>query len=164
MTGSLLHVVCYFLFCCGVGALSIYRDSMQKPLASPSDITPSTISQATSVILGFTSFDCHDERYVEISLRERFVSGANFPARLKAAKIVAVVDVQRRAIPLEHFDHVRCIVTPVFSVGERAQFGSTGIEEPVWPSFALRDGTVHFDISTSRWFLAGREIDSFECR
>jgi len=56
-----------------------------------------------------------------------------------------------------------CRVTPSISTEEREAL-DVSMEPKALPWFAVRDGVVEFESSGSRWFLAGREIESYECR
>jgi hypothetical protein len=66
-------------------------------------------------------------------------------------------------VSLKELNQVMCRVIPRLSVEERAALKAKGIEK-AWPWFKLRDETVFFQQSSSRWFLAGRTIESYECR
>jgi hypothetical protein len=68
-----------------------------------------------------------------------------------------------QSVSLEELSHIICRVVPKLSVEEKAAFHLSGLEK-VWPWFKVSDGTVFFQKPSSRWFLAGRAIESYECR
>jgi hypothetical protein len=70
---------------------------------------------------------------------------------------------QGHSVSLEELSQVMCRVIPRLSAEEKAALNSTGLER-VWPWFKVRDETIIFTKSSSRWFLAGRAIESYECR
>jgi hypothetical protein len=70
---------------------------------------------------------------------------------------------QGQSVSLEELDDVMCRVTPRLSPVERAELDSTGLEKAS-PWFKLKDETILFERSSSRWFLAGKAIASYECR
>ncbi|KAF2176330.1 hypothetical protein K469DRAFT_700046 [Zopfia rhizophila CBS 207.26] len=95
--------------------------------------------------------------------RLTYLLGADLPHRLKSVKIAALMDGHRQAATLEQLNGIICRVLPIFSPEERGRFRSLN-EGREWPWFTLEDGTVQFEQPSSRWFLAGREIESYECR
>jgi hypothetical protein len=89
--------------------------------------------------------------------------GIKLPADPESIMIEAAVDQQGQSIPLAELDSIMCQVVPRLSVEEKAALDLSG-EVKVWPWFRARDETVSFKRSSSRWFLAGRAIASYECR
>lgn len=69
----------------------------------------------------------------------------------------------RTSVSLEELERVKCKVEPRFSVEEESAASMARVELGVWPHFGVEDGTVHFERSSSRWFLAGRLIENLEC-
>ncbi len=87
-----------------------------------------------------------------------------FGRQLDAVKVVAVVDLNKRTSgSLEELERVKCKMEPRFSFEEESAALATGSELGVWPHFGIEDGTIQLNKSSSRWFLAGRSIESFEC-
>jgi hypothetical protein len=78
--------------------------------------------------------------------------------------VIALAGSSQNSASSEQLDNIICRVRAVFSQEERAGFQLLSMHEPSWPWFKLEDGIVDFEDPTSRWFLAGREIESFECR
>lgn len=79
-------------------------------------------------------------------------------------KIVSVLDMSTASSgSLEELSRVRCRIAPQFSVEEDSAAAAAGVELGVWPAFGAEDGVVILDRSESRWFLAGRAIESVEC-
>lgn len=79
-------------------------------------------------------------------------------------KIVAVLDMETAASgSLEQLARIRCRIEPEFSAEEVSAASASGVELGVWPTFGPEDGIIGFDRSESRWFLAGRSIESIEC-
>lgn len=70
---------------------------------------------------------------------------------------------QGRTVSLEELSQVMCRVVPRLSVEEQAAVNASGVEK-AWPWFKVGDETISFEQSSSRWFLAGRAIQSYECR
>jgi hypothetical protein len=64
---------------------------------------------------------------------------------------------------MEELQRVMCQITPRFSAQEREALELSG-QEKVWPWFRFKDQAISFKQSSSRWFLAGRAIASYECR
>ncbi|KAF2788751.1 hypothetical protein K505DRAFT_254804 [Melanomma pulvis-pyrius CBS 109.77] len=154
-----LNYLLLFSFCHTIFALSINREHTQKPM---SHISKPISSRPTSVILAITVTDNDIERYIEIPLGQRTLPDAGLPRHLKSAKIVALVNADRQAAPLEKLDRTICRVVPVPSMEEKS--GLLRELEKDWLWFMLADEEVHFEQSSSRWFLAGREIGNYECR
>jgi hypothetical protein len=90
-------------------------------------------------------------------------SGIELPADPESIMIEAAVNQHGQSIPLAELDSITCQVVPRLSVEEKAALYSSG-NDKVWPWFRVRDGTVYFKRSSSRWFLAGRAIASYECQ
>ncbi|ORY15805.1 hypothetical protein BCR34DRAFT_152758 [Clohesyomyces aquaticus] len=156
------HLLLFLGLVCTVAARVIHVQTLQVPLSQQTVYTGPTHFRATSIILEMTESN-GDATFVEIPLRERITPGALF-RRLKSVKIVALVDVQEQAVALEELTKVVCRVVPVFSREEKSVNTATESAQRIWPSITAEDGTVRFDIYSSRWFLAGREIQSLECR
>lgn len=64
--------------------------------------------------------------------------------------------------------HIICLIHPVISPEERSMKShhgrpraGRGDARSVW--FMATDGMVNFDLAASRYFLAGREVESYEC-
>jgi hypothetical protein len=85
------------------------------------------------------------------------------PADLDSIMIEGVVNQQGQPIPLKELDGIMCQVVPRLSIEEKAALELSG-KQKVWPWFRVRDETVFLRRSSSRWFLAGRAIASYECR
>lgn len=78
--------------------------------------------------------------------------------------IVSALDLNTgEAGSVEDLARIRCRITPDFSLEEKRALGATGRQMDVWPTFGAQDGIVNLDRSESRWFLAGRRIESVEC-
>jgi hypothetical protein len=88
--------------------------------------------------------------------------GADFPSQLSTIEITTATE-QGRSVPQTRLDKIICRITPKISAEEQEAVDS-GMELKVLPWFAVRDGAVQFDDSSSRWFLGGRAIESYECR
>ena len=58
---------------------------------------------------------------------------------------------------------VRCRITPKFSLEEDWAARAAAQDLDVSPTFGAEDGIVILDRAESRWFLAGRRIESVEC-
>jgi hypothetical protein len=82
---------------------------------------------------------------------------------LDTMRIVAAITEQGQSTSLEKLDTIICQVTPEISVKERAAT-EAGMESKVWPGFSVKDGRVRLDDASSRWFLGGRAVESYECR
>ena len=79
-------------------------------------------------------------------------------------KMVAVFDMDTATSgSLETLSRVRCGMRPRFSVEEVSAAITSGVGLDVWPSFGVEDGMVVLDRPESRWFLAGRSVESIEC-
>ena len=89
-------------------------------------------------------------------------TGISLPHHPNTVKVVALVNEKGQGAPLEELRRVMCKVEPKFSEEEKAMYVS-GMEEKVWPWFSIEDGTIRFENEASRWFLAGRSIESYEC-
>lgn len=83
---------------------------------------------------------------------------------IHSIKMVAVLDIDTATSgSLETLSRVRCGIQPNFNVGEVSAAIASGAELGVWPSFGVEDGVVVLDRPESRWFLAGRSVESIEC-
>jgi hypothetical protein len=162
-------------------ALSLPQDAQQQPLLldqQRNKIQP----HAMRVMLEFTESGNSMERRFEIPLRTRISSGVllhakkdpntlllmicldvDLPRHLNIIRIVAAVTEQGQSTSLEELDAIICQVTPEISVEEKV-IAEAGIESKVWPWFTITDGRVRFEDASSRWFLGGRTIESYECR
>jgi hypothetical protein len=89
--------------------------------------------------------------------------GVDFSRHLKNIRIVAAITEQGQSTSLEELNTIICQVTSEISVEERAA-AEAGIKSKVWPWFTVKDGRVRFEDASSRWFLGGRAIESYECR
>jgi hypothetical protein len=163
-----------------ISGMSVARKQRQHPLlltTTLNDLRP------TRIILSITVKDSDKEQFVGIPLRQRISAGTvdftvstetgvdfkswigtEISRKLKAAKIVSLVNLDEQAASLEQLRRITCRVLPSFTLEERRNYGSLGANEPGWPWFSWADENVEFEESSSRWFLAGREIESFECR
>lgn len=73
--------------------------------------------------------------------------------------IISLVDASTAVVlSLEDLAQIRCRMTPDFDEEDWA-----GRDLSVWPTFGASDGIVILDRAESRWFLAGRRIESVEC-
>jgi hypothetical protein len=68
-----------------------------------------------------------------------------------------------QSLSLEKLSKVMCKIVPKFTVEEKAAWDAPQSEE-LWPWFTIRDDAVRFTHPSSRWFLGGRAIASYECR
>lgn len=78
-------------------------------------------------------------------------------------KIIAAITSKGRSVSLERLDRIVCEITPDYSGEEREATASDAAPKAL-PVFALKDGAVQLDNSSSIWFLGDRAIDSYECR
>jgi hypothetical protein len=92
-----------------------------------------------------------------------FCPGVDLPAQPRTVRIEAAMDQRGQSVSLEELSQIICRVVPRLSVEEKAALHASGLEK-VWPWFKVSDGTVLFQRPSSRWFLAGRVIESYECR
>ncbi|KAF1843902.1 uncharacterized protein K460DRAFT_368770 [Cucurbitaria berberidis CBS 394.84] len=156
-------------------ALGIPQTGAQQPLLPTQ--RAQAHSYATGVILGFTESGSNQEHRFEIPLRAQISSGTCFeeleipkqvltpqlgvdlPGHLKTIKIIAATNQQGQSAPLESLSRIICRVIPKISMEEK-EMG----EQRVWPWFTAEDAVVRFEASSSRWYLAGRSIERFECR
>jgi hypothetical protein len=90
-------------------------------------------------------------------------SGIELPADPESIVIEAAVNQHGQSIPSAELDSIMCQVVPRLSAEEKAALYLFG-KDKIWPWFRVRDGMVYFKRSSSRWFLAGRAIASYECR
>jgi len=90
-------------------------------------------------------------------------SGVDLPAHPDSIRIETMLNDKGGFVSLEALDQVMCRVIPRLSTEEKASLEAAGMEK-AWPWFKVRDETVSFSKSSSRWFLAGRSIKSYECR
>jgi hypothetical protein len=90
-------------------------------------------------------------------------SGFDLPTHPDTMKIEALVNEEGRSASLEELSEIMCRVVPSLSMEEQAAVNASGLEK-AWPWFKIGDETVQFTQSSSRWFLAGRTIQSYECR
>ncbi|KAF2730260.1 hypothetical protein EJ04DRAFT_48839 [Polyplosphaeria fusca] len=162
-------------------ASALSLDRSQQPLLSTTQRVP---NHAAAVLLDIVEAEAENERYVELPLRERVLSGAPSATRMwisqcavltweagaqlprlpKYVRIVGLLDTQRQSSSLDQLSRTICRVYPAFSREEQATFRSMGEPDLSWPWFTVEDGAVLFQETSSRWFLAGREIESYECR
>jgi len=70
---------------------------------------------------------------------------------------------QGQSASLEELDKTMCKMVPRLSKEDRAALDLASHEKS-WPWFKLRDEIVPLEQDSSRWFLGGREIESYECR
>jgi hypothetical protein len=77
--------------------------------------------------------------------------------------VEAAISEQGDLVSWEKLDNIVCQAIPRLSVEEKAAVES-GMQNKVWPWFDTHDGAILFEDSTSRWFLAGRAVESYECR
>ena len=83
---------------------------------------------------------------------------------VSSIKIVSVLDMETAAsTSLEELDRVRCRVAPQFGFEEERAASAAGVELGKWPAFGAEEGVVMLDRSESRWYLAGRAVESVEC-
>lgn len=68
---------------------------------------------------------------------------------------------QRQSAPLEELGLIMCRIMPRDAVEEEVSSTSRNRE---WPWFRAKDGAVQFQQASSVWFLADRDIESYECR
>jgi hypothetical protein len=87
----------------------------------------------------------------------------DLPRHLSMMKIVAAVTEQGQSTSLENLDSVICQAIPVITAEERAA-AEASARSRVWPWFTVKDGRVHFEDASSRWFLGGRAVEGYECR
>ncbi|KAH8727114.1 hypothetical protein GQ44DRAFT_127943 [Phaeosphaeriaceae sp. PMI808] len=142
-------------------ALSIPQHHTQQPLLPEQHLAK--LRSTTNVILAFTGSGSHKVQHIEVPLKKQIHTGLNLPAYLDEIKIEAVVNKQGQSASLEELGHVMCRVVPRLSAEEKAAFLPSGLEKVI-PWFRVRDETVLFQRSSSRWFLGGRAIESYECR
>lgn len=88
--------------------------------------------------------------------------GISLPMHPSTLKIETAVNAFGRARDLADFDDIACRVVPMLGSEEKAAWDISGVEK-VWPWFGARDDIVSFELSSSHWFLAGREVASYEC-
>jgi hypothetical protein len=139
-----------------------------------------TTSTTKSVILAFTEKGSARVQQIEIPLQKRIISGTlhmriilrsaltyrsgvDLPAHPGTITIKAVTNRQRHSVSLEELGQVMCRVVPRLSAEERDALDLAGMEK-AWPWFRIRDETISFERASSRWFLAGRAVASYECR
>jgi hypothetical protein len=82
---------------------------------------------------------------------------------LSTLKIETAVNAFGRARDLVDFDDIACRVVPMLDSEDKAAWDISGVEK-VWPWLGARDATVSFELSSSRWYLGGREVASYECQ
>jgi hypothetical protein len=83
---------------------------------------------------------------------------------IDAMKIVAVVNMETGTSgSLEGLARIKCELEPTFSAEEESAALASGVKLGVWPRFGIEDGTIQLNQPSSRWFLAGRSIESIEC-
>lgn len=92
-----------------------------------------------------------------------FCSDFDIPAEPETLRIVTVVNREGGFISLEELSQVMCRVTPALSVEEEAALKLSG-QEKLFPWFRIDNETAFLERQSSRWFLAGRSIESYECR
>jgi hypothetical protein len=92
-----------------------------------------------------------------------FGLGIDLPTHPETMRIEALVNEEGRSASLEELDRVMCRIVPKLSMEEQAAVNASG-QKKAWPWFKVRDETVLFTQSSSRWFLAGRTIQNYECR
>ncbi|KAF2252713.1 hypothetical protein BU26DRAFT_517286 [Trematosphaeria pertusa] len=146
----------------GVFGVAIPGQFTQAPLPpSKPDTKTSVPFYATKAILAVTAVGDEDEKYIELPLRQRMPPGPEFPYRLDGARIVALMNEQRQSAPLEELGLIMCRIMPRDAVEEEVSSTSRNRE---WPWFRAKDGAVQFQQASSVWFLADRDIESYECR
>jgi hypothetical protein len=135
---------------------------------------------ANSVILAYTSDGTDRVQHAELPLHQQISSGTTFrsnaltlqlmfcvgvdlPAHPDSIRIETMLNDKGGFVSLEELDQVMCRVIPRLSMEEKASLEAAGMGK-AWPWFKIRDETVSFKKSFSRWFLAGRSIQSYECR
>lgn len=77
--------------------------------------------------------------------------------------IATVVNLKGTVVSMKDLGRIMCRVMPMFSYEERAAMASADVEK-VWPWFSIRDEAVLFQKASSRWYLGGRAVASYECR
>ncbi|KAH3941430.1 hypothetical protein HBI70_081930 [Parastagonospora nodorum] len=118
---------------------------------------------ANSVILAYTSDGTDRVQHAELPLQQQISSGVDLPAHPGSIRIETMLNDKGGFVSLEELDQVMCRVIPRLSMEEKASLEAVGMGK-AWPWFKIRDETVSFKKSSSRWFLAGRSIQSYECR
>jgi hypothetical protein len=159
-------------------AFSIPHQLVQTPILPERGQTArSTMSR---VILAFTESGSARVQHMEIPLQKQTFSGTQYvqtasqreltqclgvdlPPHPGTVKIEAVVNRQGHSVSLEELGQVMCRVVPKLSAEERVALDLVGMEK-AWPWFKVRDETISFERASSRWFLAGRVVASYECR
>ncbi|KAF2201891.1 hypothetical protein GQ43DRAFT_18153 [Delitschia confertaspora ATCC 74209] len=122
-------------------------------------------SRPVAVVLSMTASGQEGKIYMELPLRQRVPPDANLPRHLKSAKIVALLNKDQELLPFEQLNRIICRIHPVVSQQERATFPKNADRDWVSsPWFTVEDGVVRFEEPGSRWFLVGREVESYECR
>ncbi|KAF1920534.1 hypothetical protein BDU57DRAFT_534299 [Ampelomyces quisqualis] len=142
-------------------SLGIPKISGQSPLLP---VRPQTTEPSgNSVILAYKESGSDRVRHFEIALRRLTLSGVDIPAQPNEIRIASVVNRKGGLAPLEELSKVMCRIVPKLSVEEKTALEFSG-QEKLFPWFRTDDETIFFKRPSSRWFLAGRSIQSYECR
>jgi hypothetical protein len=171
---NLLWTVWFWQF---AASLIIPQHAAQSPMLPKQQTTRPT---TTSVILAFTSDNSDRIHRVEVTSQDQTPSGKSnmeyylrthltpgsgidLPTHPHTIKIEAAMNQRRQSVSLEDLSQIMCRVISRLSAEEKATYHSSG-REKVWPWFKVGDDTVQFEDTSSRWFLAGRAVESYECR
>ncbi|KAF2827339.1 hypothetical protein CC86DRAFT_405473 [Ophiobolus disseminans] len=158
---SFLFFLWSWTLCQPILALSIPRYDAQSPMLN--EPHPAIRPNLASVILGFSASGSDEVEHVQIPLQKQTLSGADLPTHPEMIRIEAMVNQQGQSVSLETLDLVMCRVVLELSAEEKAALELMGSQK-VLPWFRLKDGAVLLEESSSRWFLAGRSIATYECR
>ncbi|KAF2814875.1 uncharacterized protein BDZ99DRAFT_186225 [Mytilinidion resinicola] len=140
-------------------------------------------SSVGMVGLHVTASNSHDEKYVELPLRQRVVPGSNssLPVHVQSARIADPSDPRSHTTRIQSavsysftsrhqrqrlrdIERIACTIRAVLSEEEKGMLAHQGTGEvDCTVAFTFQDGTVSFEQPGNRWFLAGREVESMEC-
>ncbi|KAL5121043.1 hypothetical protein ACEQ8H_000892 [Pleosporales sp. CAS-2024a] len=143
-------------------ALTIPQQQQHMQIPLQTDQQQKTRPSSSTVILAFTSGGKDQLKHAEIPTDQQIASGIDLPSHLDTLRIETMLNDKGGFVSLEELNKVMCRVVPRLSIEERAAQAETGVER-IWPWFNIRDETISFTQSSSRWFLAGRAIQGFEC-
>ncbi|KAL2356118.1 hypothetical protein BJ546DRAFT_969950 [Cryomyces antarcticus] len=151
-------------------------DTQQPLLHAATDVSPfsQTKSQyldATTNTIGieFTTAGDHELRRVWLPLGKRISPRdvAALPVHPATARITTVTTSGEHSTLEQQTNRVLCLVHPLPSPEERSTQAHDGrsIDRNTALSVRMRraHGLVNFEEGASRWFLAGREVESYEC-
>ncbi|OCL08427.1 hypothetical protein AOQ84DRAFT_376778 [Glonium stellatum] len=143
--------------------------SKEEPNLLPIPTLPSVKEKAVTVGLYITASGSHEEIYVEIPLHERVSPNAllGLPRHPQSARLADLLESGAQVSNRRRIERTICLIHPVISPEERSMRSHlyrTGSDNGDWsPWFMLDDGIVNFEHPANRWFLAGREVESYEC-